>query len=75
MRSKNSKRLQLARETVRSLSSLRNSDLVRANGGISGPKGCHSLVDVCEPGSGGALCLSKGICPSGAGVGSCGQDC
>ncbi len=64
MSSKLGKKLNLHRETVRTLSRLDASVLERVGGGISGRKGCQSIDYVCEPDSGGALCISKGICPS-----------
>jgi hypothetical protein len=58
------KKLSLNKETIRSLA---NSKLSGVNGGISGPRGCHSIDDRCPEPSGGVTCNSAdNICPSGA---------
>lgn len=56
------KKLKISKETLRTLD-LRQ--LPAVNGGISGPRGCHSIDDRCPPGTGGVTCNSEGICPSG----------
>jgi hypothetical protein len=72
MHSKLGKKLSLARETLRSLSALKNRQLATVAGGISGLRGCHSIRDFCQPGSGGALCDSDATdCNSGAGIATC----
>jgi len=73
MQPKNRKRLQLNGETLRSLT-LSQRDLLRVVGGISGPRGCHTIDDICPDPSGGALCGASEDqqCPSGIG-GTCGQ--
>jgi len=60
---KNVKKLTLNRETLRRLVL---EDLQRVAGGISGPRGCHSIDDQCPKGSGGVTCESAdNICESG----------
>jgi hypothetical protein len=61
---KKNKKLVLARSTIRVLSSLEEADVA---GGISGPRGCHSIQDRCDPGTGGATCndTSEGNCNTG----------
>jgi hypothetical protein len=74
MQPRNKKKLQLAGETLRSLA-LSQQDLMRVFGGISGPRGCHSIDDICGPGPGtGVLCnpSNNQQCPSGVG-GTCGE--
>ena len=61
---KKHKKLVLARSTIRILSTL---DEANVAGGISGPRGCHSIQDRCNPGTGGATCndTSEGNCNTG----------
>jgi hypothetical protein len=61
---KKNKKLVLARSTIRVLSLLEEADVA---GGISGPRGCHSIQDRCDPGTGGATCndTSEGNCNTG----------
>jgi hypothetical protein len=40
------KKLVLARNTLRILGSLHEAGIV---GGISGPRGCHTIDDICPP--------------------------
>lgn len=57
MQPKSRKKLQLTGETLRTLT-LRRSELGRVVGGISGPRGCHSIDDHCPTPSGGVTCNS-----------------
>jgi hypothetical protein len=72
MNSKLKKKLNLGRETVRTLSGLSSGQLGGVVGGISGLRGCHSIRDHCDTGTGGVLCGASvdDACPSGDG-GNC----
>ncbi|HZJ68296.1 MAG TPA: hypothetical protein VFD36_32565 [Kofleriaceae bacterium] len=61
---KKHKKLVLARSTIRVLSTLDEGNVA---GGISGQRGCHSIQDRCNPGTGGATCndTSQDNCVSG----------
>jgi hypothetical protein len=74
MNSKLKKKLALGRETVRTLAGLSSGDLGRVVGGISGLRGCHSIQDHCDTGTGGVLCGASvdDVCPSGD-AGQCGS--
>lgn len=71
MQPKFRKKLQLTGETLRSLTRDRLANIV---GGISGPRGCHSIHDICNDPGTGVLCNPSGNqqCPSGVG-GTCGE--
>jgi len=57
------RKLALRSETLRSLVV---NDLGHVFGGISGPRGCHSIDDHCPQGTGGVTCNSADdICNSG----------
>jgi hypothetical protein len=74
MQPKNRRKLALTGETLRTLT-LSQRDLLRVVGGISGPRGCHTIDDICGPGPGtGVTCNPSGNqqCPSGNG-GTCGE--
>lgn len=66
------KKLVLDRSTLRVLDAL---DQAQVAGGISGPRGCHSIQDRCDPGTGGVTCndSSQPKCQTGnvASVCSC----
>lgn len=62
---RNKRKLALDKETIRSLAS---GELAGIAGGISGPRGCHSIDDHCPSPTGGVTCNSAdNICPSGPG--------
>lgn len=61
------KKLSLARDTVRVLGALDQAYIV---GGISGPRGCHTIDDICPPPptDGGATCNDTQDNACGTGV-------
>ena len=60
------KKLVLDRSTIRLLGAMDETNVV---GGISGPRGCHSIQDHCNPGTDGATYndTSEDNCVSGLG--------
>ncbi|HEY0990993.1 MAG TPA: class I lanthipeptide [Kofleriaceae bacterium] len=59
------RKLALDKETIRSLG---GKEMAHVAGGISGPRGCHSIDDRCPSPTGGVTCNSAdNICPSGPG--------
>lgn len=69
MQPKFKKKLQLSRDTVRSLGVLTPNDLRRVAGGISRATQCNSKDIMCGGGSGGVTCDSADSdCPSGVGT-------
>jgi hypothetical protein len=71
MQPKSRKKLNLMRETVRSLTHLGPAELRTVVGGISIATMCNSKDLRCPNPTGGVTCNSLGNCPSGNGAQTC----
>lgn len=71
MQPKSRKKLQLVRDTVRSLTLLAPGALGTVVGGISRATMCNSKDLRCPDPTGGVTCDSLDVCPSGPGIATC----